>query len=300
VRVAVIDLGTNTFNLSVSEKRGTGYVNICSAKEGVGLGMGGINQNRITDDAMQRGLETLRKFRKTAGENEAEEIVLIGTSALRNATNSVDFVNRVWKELSLKIHIISGEEEARLIYLGVSSGITFDTPGLIMDIGGGSTEFILADSKGPLRSRSFEIGVSRIFQAFPFNDPLVDENVAEVEKYLEKSCGNFFVGMQVEWLVGASGTFETFYELCFNERYPAGKTLTMPAAEVLPQLDYLIHSSVAERERNEWIIPIRKKMAPVAAVKTRWIFRTLGIQKLTISPFSLKEGVLIEFDNYVE
>jgi exopolyphosphatase/guanosine-5'-triphosphate,3'-diphosphate pyrophosphatase len=300
MRIAVIDLGTNTFNLSVAEKQGNEFVTILGDKEGVGLGLGGINSGLITDDAIARGLDTLRRFKSLAEKNGVTKFVLVGTSALRNAENRQTFLDIVWRELKLKIHVIPGAEEAALIYAGVTSVRKPEHKALIMDIGGGSTEFIYADASGPIKSRSFEIGVSRIYQMFRLSDPLSEKDGQLIEDYLNTSCGDFFDDVQARELIGASGTFETFYELCFNRRYPERKTTSMNREEMLPHLDSVINSTQAERNKNQWIIPIRKKMAPIAAVKIQWIMRKLDIETVTISPFSLKEGVLQNLDKYVE
>jgi len=300
MRIAVIDLGTNTFNLSIAEKRGKEFVTILGDKEGVGLGLGGINKGLITNDAIYRGLAALRRFKTLSEKNGVAKFVLIGTSALRNAENKKAFIDVVWRELKLKIHVISGTEEAALIYEGVTSVKKPEKPALIMDIGGGSTEFVFADSKGQIKSRSFEIGVSRIYQMFKLNDPLNEKDCSDIENYLNESCGDFFDDVKAKELIGASGTFETFYELCFNERYPERKTVSMSRDEMMPHLSDVINSTQAEREKNEWIIPIRKKMAPIAAVKIQWIMRKLDIETVSISPFSLKEGVLKNLDKYVK
>ena len=291
-RKAIIDLGTNTFNLLVVDTSGQNYKTVYAAKEGVGLGLGGINDSRISADAMGRGIEALNRYKQKCSELGVEQIHLFGTSAIRSAVNRNDFLDRVKSELQLDIEVVTGEREAQLIYKGVSSGMVIDEPILIMDIGGGSTEFIQADSSGPVKFRSFEIGVSRIYQLFDFSDPFCKEDCLRIEDYLEKGTGDFFDGMNIKHLVGASGSFETFYELSTESRYPEGDYVQLTRAEIMQSLDHIIGSTLHEREKNEWIIPIRKKMAPVAAVKIRWIILKLNIQHVTISPFSLKEGVL--------
>lgn len=291
-RAAIIDLGTNTFNLLIVEATEDGWKSIYTTKVGVGLGLGGINESRLADDAMDRGVQTLREYQKKCRELDADQIQLFATSAIRNASNREVFLNRVQDELGLTIEVVSGEREAQLIYDGVSSGYDFSQVGLIMDIGGGSTEFILADSNGPIKARSFEIGVSRIYQLFDYSDPLTQEDEQKIEAYLKEKTGTFFDDMKVTELIGASGSFETFYELSTRSKFPDQEYVQLEVDHMMRSLEHIIESTQAERDQNDWIIPIRKKMAPIAAIKIRWIIQKLGITHVTISPFSLKEGVI--------
>jgi exopolyphosphatase / guanosine-5'-triphosphate,3'-diphosphate pyrophosphatase len=293
-RIAIIDLGTNTFNLLVAEKNHTGIKRIISTKDGVGLGLGGINENRISPDAIERGLAALSKFCLLSRENAAEKIYAFGTSALRNAKNSHEFLDLAYEKLGLKIEVISGAREAELIYKGVTSGYRFRENELIMDIGGGSTEFIFAGPGGVLKSESFEIGVSRIYQLFQFSDPMTANDCKKITDYLENAAGDFFKSISCVTLIGASGSFETFYKLANNCEFPDDEYVTMTVHELRTGLDLIIRSTQKERDANPLIIPIRKKMAPLAAVKAKWVIDKLDIQKLVISPFALKEGVISE------
>ena len=151
-RVAVIDLGTNTFNLLVAIKSDSGIHRLLSTKDGVALGLGGINENKLSADAIERAMQTLTKFCEMSRQLNAEIIVAFGTSAVRNAVNSNQLLELAEKNLGLKIQVISGKREAELIYKGVCSGYKFSDSALIMDIGGGSTEFILAGPNGVEKS----------------------------------------------------------------------------------------------------------------------------------------------------
>lgn len=296
-RIAVIDLGTNTFNLLIVDKSDTGFIEVCGAKVGVGLGLGGINQNRIQEDAIQRALATLLAYKSKCEEYKVVEIIAYGTSAIRNAENKQDFLNQVERATGIEIRVISGIREAELIYNGVNLELEVNEPFLIMDIGGGSTEFILGDRNQFIEAASFEIGAARIFQSIPCSDPFTEEDCTKIESYLDAGVGDFFNQINVRMLIGASGSFETFYELLANKRYPAHKYVELNMIDLMSILETIIFSTRADREMDDRIIAIRKKMAPIAAVKIRWIIRKLGIQSVMISPYSLKEGVLSELIN---
>ncbi len=293
MRKAVIDLGTNTFNLLIADVNSKGFSIIHSEKEGVALGMGGINKNIISNDAFERGLTTLRHFKNVCNQNEVKIINAFGTSALRGAKNSSDFVNQINSELGINVSIISGEKEAELIYKGVQWSYDFESPGVIMDIGGGSTEFIFADKNGMTDVVSMNIGVSRIYQELKLNDPLTPTDIKIITNWLDEKANGFFDGKSADLLIGASGSFETFYELIHNVPFPELiQSIEVPMEELNSTINSIITSTQEERDNNKFIIPIRKKMAPIAAVKVKWVIEKLGITRTIISPCSLKEGAL--------
>lgn len=296
-RIAIIDIGTNTFNLLVGNVTKKGFQDIFSTKIGVGLGLGGINDDRIHSEAMRRGLDALQSFAAKCKELDVGYIYAIGTSAIRNAINKNDFIEKVKAKTGIDITVISGAYEAEYIYNGVASGIELDEPFLIMDIGGGSTEFIYGNASGMIKAQSFEIGAARIYQLFDLSDPLTLADCEKIEEYLEAGTGDFFDYMDTKLLIGASGSFETFYELISNKPYPKNEYVHPSFADMNYYLERIIASTLAEREKDDRIIPIRKKMAPIAAVKIRWIIRKLNIEKIMISPNSLKEGVIEELTN---
>jgi exopolyphosphatase/guanosine-5'-triphosphate,3'-diphosphate pyrophosphatase len=295
MRKAVIDLGTNTFNLLIADVHASGFELVHSEKDGVALGMGGINDGLLSEEAFARGQAALHHFSEQCKRFGVHEIHAIGTSALRGASNSTDFLESAKSDFGIEIEIVSGLREAELIYKGVRWSYDFHEPGVIMDIGGGSTEFIFADAKGVHDMISLNIGVSRIYQQFSSSDPLTESEIGKIEDWLEERAEGFFEGKQCDLLIGASGSFETFYELVHLTAFPEKiKSVSVPFDEIMKSLDDIIVSTQAERDKNPWIIPIRKKMAPIAAVKTRWIIQKLKVNKILISPCSLKEGVLAE------
>lgn len=291
-RLAIIDIGTNTFNLLVVDRENGMFSKVYSTKEGVGLGLGGINQGILAEDAMQRGFKTLKSFVSTAKEMGTVKMKAFATSAVRDAANGEKFVDEASNQSGLDIEIISGEAEAQFIYEGVKIEYPFHQPTLIMDIGGGSTEFIYANQNEVLKAHSFNIGTARIYQLFEFSDPYTQDDVKQVIDYLEEHTKHFFDDINSEVLIGASGSFETFYALLNQKEYPDDQFEDLPAIELLGILDKMIFSSLEERMSNPFIIPIRKKMAPIAAIKIKWVLEKLNIQTLTISPYAMKEGVI--------
>jgi exopolyphosphatase/guanosine-5'-triphosphate,3'-diphosphate pyrophosphatase len=293
---AVIDLGTNTFNLLIAKLSQHDFQVIHTEKNGVALGMGGINKKIITPEAFQRGIKAILEFKNTCQKFNVSEIRAIGTSALRDASNSRDFVFEVTQKTGITIEIISGDEEADLIYEGVLWSHPFNEAGLIMDIGGGSTEFILAEKNGIILKKSFNIGVSRIFQEIKVEDPYSQSNIKEIEDFLEHQTSGFFESFECKTLIGASGSFETFHEMIHKTHFhEQKKSIEFPLNQLHESIEWIIRSTQEERDLHPFIIPIRRKMAPIAAIKTRWVINKLKIDKNYVTPYSLKEGVLRKF-----
>lgn len=294
-KLAVIDLGTNTFNLLIAAKTASNFDILHSEKVGVALGMGGINDRYISGDAFERGIKALIYFKEQCDQLEVSRITAIGTSALRDAQNRAEFLAKSKAETGIDIEIISGEREAGLIYKGVKWSFDFHEPVLIMDIGGGSTEFILADAKGPIKKQSFDIGVSRIYQEFDFSDPYSCKDVERIKAWLDEKTEGFFNGMSCGVLIGASGSFETFYEMIHHHEFTESRqALEFPVDDLKRILHWVIRSTDQERDEHPYIIPIRRKMAPIAAIKTAWVMDQLDIRQTFVTPFALKEGILYE------
>jgi exopolyphosphatase/guanosine-5'-triphosphate,3'-diphosphate pyrophosphatase len=156
-------------------------------KEPVKLGEGGISQGSITDAARQRALKTLHDFRHRVGIFKVEQVKAVATSAIRNATNGPDLVQAIKAETGFDIEIISGDREAELIYHGVKSALEIGFErSLIIDIGGGSVEFIICDNDTIFWKQSYEIGAQRLLDKFYITDPITEISVEAEKKYLEE------------------------------------------------------------------------------------------------------------------
>ena len=157
MKTAIIDLGTNTFNLLIVE----GNTTLFKTKIAVKLGQGGITKGYIAEAPFQRGFEALKKHLQTIEKYQADRTLAFATSAIRSTRNGVDFVVKVKTELGLHIEVIDGNKEAELIYLGVQQALDLgDSNKLIMDIGGGSTEFVICNKKEIFWKQSFQLGAA--------------------------------------------------------------------------------------------------------------------------------------------
>lgn len=292
MKKAVIDLGTNTFNLMIGEVIGNQFTMLYTEKESVLLGMNGINEGVIAIDAMTRAKECLKRFKAICDSKNISLIKGVGTSVLRSANNSNELISFAQNELGINIEIITGDEEANLIFKGVSWIHDFTDPAVIMDIGGGSTEFIYSKQNRIISKTSLDIGVSRIFQSMGKPEQFGVEEMQNIRSFLDAKKNVFFKDLEVPILIGSSGSFETIYKLIFSKIFPIeNRLIQLPIKEMVEILEFLIYSTIEERMSNVWISEMRKPMMPITAMQMKWAIEELKISEFYVSPYSLKEGV---------
>lgn len=300
MKLAIIDLGTNTFKVVVAERPSdstTGLQIVYTEYLSVFLGRGGIEKKEITAEASARGLEALRILMAKAKEFGAESVHGFGTSALRSARNGQDFVDLARKELGLEISIIPGEEEAGLILDGVRQAVPFGKkPMLVMDIGGGSTEFILATDRSLMWKHSFELGTTRLFERFPDIDPMGMDTQLRMAQHIDAQFELLWSVVDRHWpttLVGSAGSFDSIATMIALERgAPIAEgtiTLTFDASEFDALKDKLFAMTRAERAAMPGLAAHRvDTIIPALALIERVLLH--GIERIQWSQYSLKEG----------
>lgn len=302
-RIAVMDLGTNTFHLLIAEKTENGFNEILHLTEAVKLGEGGMKDGLIAPQAFERGLKTMQLFAENIAVKEALQVRAVATSAVRSTKNGSDFIREVKEKTGIEIEVIDGLQEAELIYKGVkSSGILSAQKSLVLDIGGGSVEFILCDEHKIFRKHSFEIGAQRLRQLFHQADPITQENIIQLNQYLEEQLQMLFLSVknqQVQQLIGSAGSFETYAEMIELDKNHAfnikkNKTYDFEIPDFKRVAHWLQNSSHQKRLDKRSIIPLRVDMIVVAVLVTKFVMQKLQIPKLAMTTYSLKEGVLAE------
>ena len=301
MRIAVIDLGTNTFNLLVADRDAAGNLRALHSEEApVFLGKGGIEKGLITPDAFERGLLTLERFAATAKDRGAERITGFGTSALRNACNAPAFVSEVKTRSGIDIQVIPGDEEASLILDGVRQAVPFATkPMLVMDIGGGSIEFILATNKALMWKRSFELGVTRLRERFPGTDPLSLEDQLRIGDHLDFHLEPLWAVMDRHWpttLIGSAGSFGTLAAMVASTegRLLRDEEITLPFTHIAFDAlkDRLISMGREERLQVPGLPEHRVDTIPYALIAVERVLMR-GITDLRWSRYALKEGAAV-------
>ncbi len=290
-RVAVIDLGTNTFHILIADCH-TGFSVLYKERKYVYLGEGGIDT--ITQPAAQRGLEALRAFNTVISEYDIEVVRAIGTAALRTSSNSGDFIRRIKKELDLDIEVISGVKEAELIAQGV--GLLYKNPSnhLVMDIGGGSVEFIFGRANIQWR-QSFNIGISVLYELFHRDDPLSKDSLIQINTYLDTQLAplaTFLKSQQSFDLIGAAGTFEV---LLHSKQYEPHALSEIDVDYVRKFFNSVKHQTYSERLQNPLIPETRAKYIVVGLALVNYVLKHFQVENTYVSPYSMKEGVIAEY-----
>ncbi|MBD1394983.1 Ppx/GppA phosphatase family protein [Mucilaginibacter glaciei] len=302
-RVAVMDLGTNTFHLLIAEGPANNFTEIFHTQEGVKLGEGGINEGLIQPAAFERGIATMQRFRDHLLDHHVTELRAIGTSALRNAKNGQDFITAVNEKAGIQIELISGDQEAAYIYNGIdASGCLTDRNALIIDIGGGSVEFIIGNEDEILWKQSFEIGAARLMDMFHKVDPIPVISIKAMTSYLNGQLADLFAAAlkyRPRILIGSSGAFESFAEVIELEagrKFDLKKTRNyeFDTDDLLDLIERLAKSNHAQRAAIKGIIPVRVDMIVVASLLTIYIMQKIGVADVAMSTYSLKEGVLAQ------
>ena len=299
-RLAVIDLGTNTFHLLIVERKEGKLINLHQERIAAKLGVGGINQNIITEAAIIRALNALTEFKIRLDAYGVKEIFCFGTSAIRNATNQEYLVERIKSATGIAVKVISGDEEAELIYKGVSAAIIMELePNLIVDIGGGSVEFIIANKDEIFWKHSFEIGGQRLIEKFKPHDPIKVEEINSLEEYFKDQLNGLLEQLKKYKpisLVGSSGSFDTLSEIyCTTEElsYNPKSPETLLSIEAF----YSIHQLLTSKNREErmkipGMIELRVDMIVVGSCLIKFLLDSYDFQSIRVSTYSLKEGVL--------
>ncbi|NIJ55997.1 Ppx/GppA phosphatase family protein [Dyadobacter arcticus] len=301
----IIDLGTNTFHLLIVENYGNSFTNIFHESRPARIGLGGINQRIITPEAYERAIHVLLYFREKLNQLgvQNDNTFAFGTSAIRNADNREDFCSKIFEKTGIEIQVIDGNKEAEYIYKGVKSGADIgDNPSLIMDIGGGSVEFIIGNKNQIFWKQSFEIGGQRLMEKFMRNDPLSQRDRTNLNNYFEENLiplANAVHQYAPEKLVGSSGTFDTLIDIDYhfreNDWPPKGQTDFGISIEAFYRSYALILSgNHNERLLIPGMIELRVDMIVVAVCLIDYVLKTYAINKIQVSSYALKEGVLAE------
>ena len=297
-KLAIIDLGTNTFHLLLveSSKCKIGFEVLHRERHYVLLAEGGIDT--ISDSSMQRAKSAIDAFQNVLSNYKDIELVIVGTEALRVATNG-NLINIYIKEhLSSVLHIISGNREAELIFKGNKLIVSADhTPYLIMDIGGGSTEFILVDDNHIILSNSYPLGVTKIYNAFNDTDPISIQAISSIESHIENQLSDMTEVIKcynLNCLIGASGSFEVLSEV-LTGNIPQQELVNISLADFEKLSMKVISSSIDERRDIKGIPENRIKFIQVAFIMMRKIIDMYAPDQIGVSPFAIKEGLISEW-----
>ncbi|MGB5632202.1 MAG: Ppx/GppA phosphatase family protein [Waterburya sp.] len=307
--IAAIDIGTNSIHMVIVriEPSLPAFTVIAREKDTVRLGERHPVTGELTSEAIQRSLDSLKRCQELANSLGANQIIAVATSATREAPNGEDFLRQIEAELGIVVNLISGQEEARRIYLGVLSGMDFnEQPHIIIDIGGGSTEIILADIHEPRFLSSTKVGAVRLAKELVTTDPISDSELKVLKAYvrgmLERPVEEIWQSLQLNEVprtIGTSGTIETIavihakeeldtvpdplngYEISYKDIEKIVKKLAKMSYE--ERLDV---SGLSEK-RAEIIVP--------GAVILLEAMNMLKLESIIICERALREGMIVDW-----
>lgn len=304
--LAVIDIGTNTFRLLIAKVKTISHKYIIdevrSERVITRLGEGIIDGNFLTKGSMDRGIETLKRFKKAISGHNVSSVSAIGTSALREAKNKDVFINRVRDEAGIDIEIINEEQEARLTAIGMTMDIALPESALLIDIGGGSTEFIFMNNGKISNIQSLKLGVVYLTERYMKNDPPSEKELMDMEEEVEKGLDAIRkIGMYLSVnavLIGTAGTITALSAMLQGldrfEHNRVHKTVIHiePVIRIWEEL-----SCISMRQRGE-IYPVlmdqRLDIIVPGILILKSIMMTFGFKELTVSDNGLREGMIIE------
>ncbi|NNE29674.1 MAG: phosphatase [Saprospiraceae bacterium] len=294
--LGIIDLGTNTFHLLIASYSGTDWEEVYRIRKFVELGEMGVETLGVAP--LQRAMTALKEFSEILDAHTVTKVKAFGTAALRTASNGPDFVQKVAKELNIEVDLIDGQEEARLIFEGAMQAVpNHKGPSMIMDIGGGSVEFILVLNKSIIWSQSFPVGVAVMFQKFLRSDPISREEVRAIQAFLEQQLKPMIQKLSeypCTILIGASGTFDVM-ENIMPGRVLSNHAIALQVSDFPPLYLKLLKSTLDQRKNWKGIPPHRAKLIMSAMVLIEFVLGKSPFEEIWVSHYAMKEGMIADF-----
>lgn len=295
MKIGTIDIGTNSMRLLIADYKNNKienrkkYINITR------IGQGVDDKGYITEEALERNLNALKEFADKCIEEKCEKVYCMGTSALRDSKNGQDFVNRAKELTNIDVKIICGEEESNLGFMGVLEGAGGDKSNyiLVLDIGGGSTEFIVGNEDGIKFCKSENVGALRMTEKFITTDPISDEEFNKMSDFIEKTISSTLdkiKGMHVSKLVGIGGAITSLSAM--------NQQLEVYSMEK-------VHNSVVTKKDLEKILQNLKKMTlndkkslkGLQSKRADIITAGVKILHIIMKKLELSDIVVSEYDN---
>ncbi len=300
MRVAVIDLGTNTCNLLIAETNSSDYKILHQSKQLVKLGDNKIKEKEISQEATQRAINSFKKHKKIIDQFEVDKIKVLATSAVRTADNKIKFLEELSDSSGWLIKLISGESEAELIFKGVLLALErFEQPSVILDIGGGSNELISVFDDKLKWKESKPTGMARVINQFNLSDPVKSHEIKTLQNYFTKMHGSAFEKCKyksVKTLVGCSGAFDTIADIIdkVNPGEKPRKTQLIQPTDFYSVYNLLVKSRREERIQIKGMDMVRVDLIVPAVILVEQLISQIGIEEIIQTDYALREGVLYE------
>ena len=303
MRIAAIDVGSNSVHMIVCRVRpDLSFEVVDREKDMIRLAAGVLSRRKLPEANLAAALESLGKFKRLAESHGVDEIVVAATSAVREADNGGDLITQSRRQLGLRMRVISGQEEARLIHLAAAYAIGIGSSRAVtIDIGGGSTEITLGTAARMELGRSFKLGVIRLAERFAGRDPLSRGDEARLVRHIHRETAGFLAQLRrrgFHRVIGTSGTIQALGQLATGTRAPGGgdvRRLNVPASEISRLREKLVELTLDERLKLSGLDPRRADLAPVGAILLDALLERLGADDLTLCDFALREGLVLDY-----
>jgi len=303
MRIAAIDIGSNSIHMVIADLEHGGFRILDRAKEMVGLARGTLTTGQLSPQMMAFGLSTLATFQNLARRQGADPILAVATSAVREAANGGEFALRAWEDLGLHIDVITGAQEARLIFGAARHAIDFtgERP-IVIDIGGGSIEIIQGDENRIRWQQSLKLGVVRLTERFIASDPPKAGEIAALRQHVRETLEPTFVRARRSpptMMVGTSGTLLTLTAMAAarSQRKPAASLHNHPLKrQALNELaEIVLKQPARERARMPGLERRRVDLVPAGVILTAILMDGFRLKQLRACEWALREGILLDF-----
>ena len=303
MRIAAFDLGSNSFHLLVADAHPDGtFEPVATDKEMLRLGSKVAATGEIGRIGSSSAVGVIRRFRAMAESQHADEIVACATAAFREAADSLAVVDRIEAETGVKVRVISGREEAQLIFDAVRASVAIDPgPALALDLGGGSLEVMIGDGRGLDWATSLKLGVARLTAEHVRSDPYSTGDCRRVTGAVTKAFQRILPEVtrrRPRMAIGSSGTLETLIRLAAARRHgtmPASvNQLSVKAREVEQLSDWLLEMTSNERAALPGVDARRADMLPAGAILLTTIMDLSGVDELVGCEWALREGMVLD------
>lgn len=298
-----MDLGTNSFHLLVADVGADGHVEpLVREKEMLRLGDVVTRHGAIPPTAADQAVATVRRFRLLAEAAGAGEILARATSAIRRADNGAELVDRIGQETGIAVEVISGHEEARLVFGAIRAAVVLDpSPAVCFDLGGGSLEVMVGDGRGMDWATSLPLGVARLTAELVRSDPLSKRDRRALRARVEETLAAIRVDVssrEPKLAVGSSGTLQCLVQMVAARRTDEPPSslnqLSITRAELEPVHEEILSSAAAERLRMPGLDARRVDLVVAGSVVLTTAMEMFDLDSLTISEWALREGILLD------
>ncbi|MDL2262694.1 hypothetical protein LJC11_04225 [Bacteroidales bacterium OttesenSCG-928-I21] len=307
MRIASIDIGTNTCKLSVADYDIVDGLNfIYKDKKIIALINPEFQGGEISQNTIENLVDVLKNYKQIVESFNVDKLITTATSAVRSSNNKCKIIERIKEATDIHVEIIDGKTEAEYVYVGVTNAVDIgNKPVLVVDIGGGSVEFIICDEETIFSSFSFDIGATRLLYDNDFSDPFTNKDLVKLNSILNETLHDLLMlckSFKIKTLIGSSGSFEVFLNLInegksVDKKYKNRNNSVINIEKFETIYQKLISYTYQQRCEMLGMDLTRVKIIPFAAFITQFLTKNIGLKKIIQSKYSIKEGLIFNYIN---